>query len=140
MSALPDRPCARARSHIKAASKQANPSNAQPDISGIIRPMNRRPTDAARGWLSRWRPVLPLFAAELILWLGSRIRDTAFVEREGQKLIKLIEFTTSRPIPIVSFVARQRDLREFVGDEMPDDRLIQIELHIMRVGLVQSDG
>ena len=67
---------------------------------------------------------LILFLDELILWLGSRIRDTAFVEREGQKLIKLIEFTTSRPIPIVSFVARQRDLREFVGDEMPGaDRL-----------------
>ena len=62
---------------------------------------------------------LILFLDELILWLGSRIRDTAFVEREGQKLIKLIEFTTERPIPIVSFVARQRDLREFVGDEMP---------------------
>src|SRR3954447_1771495 len=62
---------------------------------------------------------LILFLDELILWLGSRIRDTAFVEREGQKLIKLIEFTTSRPIPIVSFVARQRDLREFVGNEMP---------------------
>jgi hypothetical protein len=62
---------------------------------------------------------LILFLDELILWLGSRIRDTAFVEREGQKLIKLIEFTTSRPIPIVSFVARQRDLREFVGDELP---------------------
>jgi hypothetical protein len=67
---------------------------------------------------------LILFLDELILWLGSRIRDTAFVEREGQKLIKLIEFTTSRPIPIVSFVARQRDLREFVGEEMPGaDRL-----------------
>jgi len=46
-------------------------------------------------------------------------RPSPAVEREGQKLIKLIEFTTPRPIPIVSFVARQRDLREFVGDEMP---------------------
>ena len=62
---------------------------------------------------------LILFLDELILWLGSRIRDTAFVEREGQKLIKLIEFTNSRPVPIVSFVARQRDLREFVGDQLP---------------------
>ena len=62
---------------------------------------------------------LILFLDELILWLGSRIRDTAFVEREGQKLIKLIEYTTERPIPIVSFVARQRDLREFVGDQLP---------------------
>lgn len=62
---------------------------------------------------------LILFLDELILWLGSRIRDTAFVEREGQKLIKLIEYTHHRPIPIVSFVARQRDLREFVGDQLP---------------------
>jgi len=62
---------------------------------------------------------LVLFLDELILWLGSRIRDTAFVEREGQKLIKLIEYTHERPIPIVSFVARQRDLREFVGEQVP---------------------
>jgi hypothetical protein len=75
--------------------------------------------ELARHARDRGHQGLILFLDELILWLGSRIRDTAFVEREGQKLIKLIEFTTTRPIPIVSFVARQRDLREFVGDEMP---------------------
>ncbi|MEI2702183.1 MAG: hypothetical protein V9E83_07255 [Baekduia sp.] len=80
--------------------------------------------ELARHARDRGNQGLILFLDELILWLGSRIRDTAFVEREGQKLIKLIEFTTERPIPIVSFVARQRDLREFVGDQIPGaDRL-----------------
>ena len=32
--------------------------------------MIRDPTPAVRSWLARWRPVLPLMAAELILWLG----------------------------------------------------------------------
>jgi hypothetical protein len=43
-----------------------------------------------------------------------------FVSSEGQKLTKLVEATTAdRPIPLVSFVARQRDLRELVGDHVP---------------------
>ncbi len=75
--------------------------------------------ELARHSHERGRHALVLFLDELILWLGSRIGDPAFVAREGQKLIKLIEFTTPRPIPIVSFVARQRDLREFVGDQIP---------------------
>jgi len=75
--------------------------------------------ELSRHAAQRGNDALILFLDELILWLGSRIRDTAFVEREGQKLIKLIEFTTPRPIPIVSFVARQRDLREFVGEQIP---------------------
>ena len=72
--------------------------------------------EIARHASARGKNALVLFLDELILWLGSRIRDRAFVEREGQKLIKLIEFGHDRPIPIVSFVARQRDLRDFVGD------------------------
>jgi MFS family permease len=32
--------------------------------------MFRDPGPAVRRWLDRWRPVLPLMAAELILWLG----------------------------------------------------------------------
>ena len=75
--------------------------------------------ELARHSHERGHHALVLFLDELILWLGSRIGDPAFVAREGQKLIKLIEFTTPRPIPIVSFVARQRDLREFVGDQIP---------------------
>jgi hypothetical protein len=75
--------------------------------------------ELARHAHDRGADALVLFLDELILWLGSRMADQAFVEREGQKLIKLIEYTTTRPIPIVSVVARQRDLRDFLGDQIP---------------------
>ncbi len=60
-----------------------------------------------------------LFLDELILWLASRAADLAFVQREGLKLTKLVESQDpDRPIPILSFVARQRDLRELVGEHV----------------------
>jgi hypothetical protein len=61
-----------------------------------------------------------LFLDELILWLASHSQDSAFLNREGQKVSKLVEAgNADRPIPIVSFIARQRDLRELVGATMP---------------------
>lgn len=63
---------------------------------------------------------LILFLDELILWLASRATDLAFIHREGQKLSKLVEAQLAdRPIPVVSFVARQRDLSELIGDSIP---------------------
>ena len=63
---------------------------------------------------------LILFLDELILWLASHAADLEFVNREGQKVAKLVEsMTAERPIPIVSFIARQRDLRELVGEHIP---------------------
>ena len=60
-----------------------------------------------------------LFLDELILWLASHSADLNFVQLEGQKLAKLVESQTpDRPVPIVSFVARQRDLRDLVGKEV----------------------
>ena len=60
-----------------------------------------------------------LFLDELILWLASQAADTAFVSSEGAKLAKLVEAQhADRPIPLVSFVARQRDLRELVGENL----------------------
>ncbi len=60
---------------------------------------------------------LILFLDELILWLASHAADLHFVHQEGQKLAKLVEAQTpDRPVPIVSFVARQRDLSELIGD------------------------
>ena len=54
-----------------------------------------------------------------ILWLASHAANVEFVTREGQKLIKLVESQTAdRPTPIISFVARQRDLRELVGENL----------------------
>jgi hypothetical protein len=68
---------------------------------------------------------LILFLDELILWLASRAADIRFVHQEGQKLAKLVEAQSAdRPIPIVSFIARQRDLTELIGDSVPGaDRL-----------------
>jgi len=63
---------------------------------------------------------LVLFLDELILWLASRVADLAFITREGAKVAKLVESETAdRPAPIISFIARQRDLRELVGDHLP---------------------
>lgn len=60
-----------------------------------------------------------LFLDELILWLASHAAEPAFVSREGQKLAQLVESQhADRPIPIVSFVARQRDLRDLVGEHV----------------------
>jgi hypothetical protein len=62
---------------------------------------------------------LILFLDELILWLASHAADLRFLQQEGQKLAKLVESQTpDRPVPVVSFVARQRDLRELVGDSV----------------------
>jgi hypothetical protein len=68
---------------------------------------------------------LILFLDELILWLAAHAADLKFVHQEGQKLAKLVEAQTpDRPIPIISFVARQRDLTELIGDSVPGaDRL-----------------
>ena len=60
-----------------------------------------------------------LFLDELVLWLASHAADVNFVSREGTKLVKLVEATDlDRPIPLVSFVARQRDLRDLVGENL----------------------
>lgn len=68
---------------------------------------------------------LILFLDELVLWLASHAADLKFVHQEGQKLAKLVEAQTAdRPIPLISFVARQRDLSELIGDSVPGaDRL-----------------
>jgi hypothetical protein len=63
---------------------------------------------------------LVLFLDELILWLASHVADLSFITHEGSKVAKLVESETAdRPVPIISFIARQRDLRELVGDHLP---------------------
>jgi hypothetical protein len=60
-----------------------------------------------------------LFLDELILWLSTKIADHTFVQTEGAKLNKLVESSDSaRPLPIVSLVARQRNLEEFLGPQV----------------------
>lgn len=63
---------------------------------------------------------LVLFLDELVLWLASRVADMSFISREASKVAKLVESETAdRPVPIISFIARQRDLRELVGEHLP---------------------
>ena len=68
---------------------------------------------------------LILFLDELILWLASHAADLRFVHQECQKVAKLVEAQSpDRPVPLISFVARQRDLRDLIGDSIPGaDRL-----------------
>jgi hypothetical protein len=57
-----------------------------------------------------------LFLDELILWLASRGADAKWLTREGPKLANLVESgNANRPVPIISFVARQRAIRELIG-------------------------
>jgi len=61
-----------------------------------------------------------LFLDELVLWLASRISDQAFVASEGAKVAKLVESADAyRPVPLVSYIARQRDLKDFLGEHVP---------------------
>lgn len=63
-----------------------------------------------------------LFLDELILWLANNMGDQAFVSREVQKVTNFVEGGLgARPIPVVSFIARQRDLRELVGEQVAGD-------------------
>ena len=60
-----------------------------------------------------------LFLDEMVLWLASHAADPSFMSREGVKLVKLVESSNAdRPVPLVSFVARQRDLRDLVGENL----------------------
>lgn len=57
-----------------------------------------------------------LFLDELILWFASRISSSEFVSRETAKITNLVEGGDERrAVPVVSFIARQRDLRDLVG-------------------------
>jgi hypothetical protein len=59
-----------------------------------------------------------LFLDELVLWLVGKIADPAFVGRETEKVAKLVESGDAhRAVPVISFIARQRDLRELIGTE-----------------------
>ena len=60
-----------------------------------------------------------LLLDELVLWLSSYIGDPLRIKTEAQKVSKLVESAEHRrPAPIISFVPRQRDLRELVGQDV----------------------
>ncbi|MEU1594618.1 hypothetical protein ABZ468_17535 [Streptomyces sp. NPDC005708] len=60
-----------------------------------------------------------LFLDELVLWLQARMSNRTFINDEIQKLVKLIESSNpDRPVPIISFISRQRDLSQLVGSDI----------------------
>ena len=60
---------------------------------------------------------LVLFLDELILWLANHIGDQRFISREIQKITNFVEGSDARrPIPVITFIARQRDLSELVPE------------------------
>ncbi|GAA2347303.1 hypothetical protein [Streptomyces cuspidosporus] len=60
-----------------------------------------------------------LFLDELVLWLQARMSDRTFINDEIQKLVKLIESSNpDRPVPIISFISRQRDLSQLMGSDI----------------------
>jgi len=57
-----------------------------------------------------------LLLDELVLWLAGYIGNPTKVSLEAQKVSKLVESAEhERPAPIISFVPRQRDLRQLVS-------------------------
>lgn len=58
-----------------------------------------------------------LFLDELILWLAFGVHEPDFFRREVQKITKLVEGGGGRrEIPLVSFIAKQIDLRRWLAD------------------------
>ncbi|MEV6815507.1 hypothetical protein, partial [Micromonospora sp. NPDC051296] len=93
-------------------------SNAREDAEAFVS-LDRGLTEISRHAKELGYNGLILFLDELILWLANSIGDQQFVSREIQKITNFVEGgDTRRPIPIVSFIARQRDLRELVGEEV----------------------
>lgn len=62
---------------------------------------------------------LILFLNELILWLQAHMSNQEMVNNEVGKLVKLIESgEADRPVPIISFISRRRNLSQLVGEDV----------------------
>ncbi|MGY3518165.1 DUF6079 family protein [Micromonospora sp. PTRAS2] len=92
--------------------------NAMEDAEGFVS-LDRGLTEIAQHAKDLGYDALVLFLDELILWLANSIGDQQFVAREIQKITNFVEGSDARrPIPVVTFIARQRDLRDLVGHEV----------------------
>jgi hypothetical protein len=93
-------------------------TNALEDAEGFVS-LDRGLSEIARHAKGLGYDGLMLFLDELILWLANSIGDQQFVAREVQKITNFVEGSDAhRAIPVVSFIARQRDLRDLVGEEV----------------------
>uniref|UniRef100_A0AAU2JUN2 PglY protein n=1 Tax=Streptomyces sp. NBC_00049 TaxID=2903617 RepID=A0AAU2JUN2_9ACTN len=72
-----------------------------------------------------------LFLDELVLWLQANMGRHDFVRSQVQQLVKLIESGDSgRPVPIVSFISRQRDLSQLIGTDVAGADVENLEQQI----------
>ncbi|CAG7628126.1 PglY protein [Actinacidiphila bryophytorum] len=72
-----------------------------------------------------------LFLDELILWLQAHMGEQDFVRDQVQRLVKLIESGDSdRPVPIVSFISRQRDLSQLIGSDVAGAEVQNLEQQV----------
>lgn len=69
-----------------------------------------------------------LLLDELILWLAGRISNRTLVTQEVEHTVKLVEAQHGdRAVPIVSFIARQRSLKDLVGERSLGEDTIHLE-------------
>jgi hypothetical protein len=88
-----------------------------------------------------------LFLDELILWLASRASTPGFIEAQVDKLVNLVESNRmERPIPLIGFIARQRDLRSLIQRDLSgaeeldiDGKLSHHEMRFAEVRLETTD-
>ncbi|WP_158887127.1 DUF6079 family protein [Amycolatopsis anabasis] len=72
-----------------------------------------------------------LFLDELILWLQGYLSRRDFVNVQVNKLVKLIESGDSdRPVPIISFISRQRDLGTLIGSDIMGSEVSNLEQQV----------
>ncbi|MFC4035546.1 PglY protein [Streptomyces polygonati] len=72
-----------------------------------------------------------LFLDELILWLQAHMGEQDFVRDQVQKLVKLIESGDSdRPVPVISFISRQRDLSQLIGSDVAGAEVKNLEQQV----------
>ncbi|MFF0668830.1 hypothetical protein ACFYVE_11570 [Streptomyces tendae] len=72
-----------------------------------------------------------LFLDELVLWLQAKMGNQDFVRDQVQRLVKLIESGDSgRPVPVVLFISRQRDLSQLIGSDVVGADVTNLEQQI----------
>ncbi|GAA4991782.1 PglY protein [Pseudonocardia tropica] len=72
-----------------------------------------------------------LFLDELILWLQAHMTNREFVDTQVSKLVKLIESGVAhRAVPIISFISRQRDLSQLVGEDVTGADVKNLETQV----------
>jgi hypothetical protein len=79
-------------------------------------PIDTGLSEIARHARSLGYDAVVLFLDELVLWLAGLVINPELQFREIDKVAKLVESNdAARDVPIISFIARQRNLRELIG-------------------------